>query len=177
MYQLRPRRTTPQALLFMCFLLMMVILSLNVTLLTLSPQYMTFGNQRYPSLPALPSSVAAAAVKHALNCCSCPTPRWWLPRTRAPTHRCARLRHHSTCSTSCAPQTPCSSRSVCPLAIHAYSSPDRCCSHHAGRLLQRHPAQRMRAAQPGCLERDDESGARTGRRGQRRVHHINPCRT
>ena len=57
MYQLRPRRTSPQALLFMCFLLMMVILSLNVTLLTLSPQYMTYGNQRFPTLAALPANV------------------------------------------------------------------------------------------------------------------------
>ena len=45
---------------------------------------------------------------------SCPTPRWWRHRTRAPTRRCARLRRRSTCSSSSKHPRPSSYLSVRP---------------------------------------------------------------
>ncbi|XP_065668272.1 probable lysosomal cobalamin transporter isoform X2 [Hydra vulgaris] len=47
MFKIRPGRTMPQALIFMVFILMLMIVSLNILLLTAIPQYMQFGNQKY----------------------------------------------------------------------------------------------------------------------------------
>jgi len=47
MYKIRANRTVPQGLLFLSFILMFTILALNPVLLTLSPQYVTYGNQHY----------------------------------------------------------------------------------------------------------------------------------
>jgi len=47
LYDIRPRNTAPTALLMGCWMLMFVALSLNMEVLTLSPQYATFGNQFY----------------------------------------------------------------------------------------------------------------------------------
>jgi len=49
MYKIRANRTVPQGLLFLSFILMFTILALNPVLLTLSPQYVTYGNQHYTS--------------------------------------------------------------------------------------------------------------------------------
>lgn len=51
MYKIRPRRTVPQGLLFMCLILMFSILTLNVVFMTLVPQYVSFGNQHYSNIP------------------------------------------------------------------------------------------------------------------------------
>jgi len=47
MYKIRANRTVPQGLLMLAFILVFVILALNVILMTLSPQYVSFGNQKY----------------------------------------------------------------------------------------------------------------------------------
>lgn len=47
MYKIRVQRTVPQGLLFLSFILMFTILCLNVVLMTLSPQYVTYGNQHF----------------------------------------------------------------------------------------------------------------------------------
>jgi len=47
MFSIRAHRTVPQGLLFLSFILVFVILCLNVVLLTLSPNYTTYGNQMY----------------------------------------------------------------------------------------------------------------------------------
>ncbi|XP_066272446.1 probable lysosomal cobalamin transporter [Branchiostoma lanceolatum] len=47
MYKIRVQRTRPQALLFMCMILMLIVLTNNIMLYTLSPQYVTFGSQHY----------------------------------------------------------------------------------------------------------------------------------
>jgi len=47
MYNIRANRTVPQGLLFLAFILVFIILSLNITLMTLSPQYVSYGNQMY----------------------------------------------------------------------------------------------------------------------------------
>jgi len=47
MFSIRAHRTVPQGLLFLSFILVFVILCLNIVLLTLSPNYSTYGNQMY----------------------------------------------------------------------------------------------------------------------------------
>lgn len=47
MFKIRAGKTMPQALLFMVFLLMLIVMALNIVLLTLTPQYMQYGNQQY----------------------------------------------------------------------------------------------------------------------------------
>jgi LMBR1 domain-containing protein 1 len=68
LYTIRPGRSPPQALLFTCFILMLVILSLNVVLLTLAPQYMTYGNQHYPVLTAPPTYVWYPHISNPTHC-------------------------------------------------------------------------------------------------------------
>ena len=46
-YEIRPKRTLPQALLISGFIISFVILSLSAQMMTLSPQYTTFGSQKY----------------------------------------------------------------------------------------------------------------------------------
>lgn len=47
MYNIRANRTVPQGLLFLAFILVFIILSLNIILMTLSPQYVSYGHQMY----------------------------------------------------------------------------------------------------------------------------------
>jgi LMBR1 domain-containing protein 1 len=56
MYKIRPRRTVPQGLLFLAFIIVFVILAMNVLLLTLAPRYVTYGHQHYATLPSGSSS-------------------------------------------------------------------------------------------------------------------------
>ncbi|XP_057313979.1 probable lysosomal cobalamin transporter [Hydractinia symbiolongicarpus] len=47
MFKIRTRRTMPQALLFMVFIMMFMVLALNIVLFTITPQYVQYGNQKY----------------------------------------------------------------------------------------------------------------------------------
>ncbi|XP_046839392.1 probable lysosomal cobalamin transporter isoform X2 [Xenia sp. Carnegie-2017] len=47
LYKIKPHKTMPQALLFFVFILMYVVLAVNVVLMTLAPQYVMYGNQKY----------------------------------------------------------------------------------------------------------------------------------
>lgn len=47
LYKIRPHKTMPQALLFFVYILMYVVLAINVVLMTLAPQYLMYGNQKY----------------------------------------------------------------------------------------------------------------------------------
>ena len=47
MYKIRPRKTKPQGLLFLCFFLMLVVMALNVMLYQVAPQYFMYGSQHY----------------------------------------------------------------------------------------------------------------------------------
>lgn len=47
MYKIRVRRTKPQGLLFLVFLLMFIVMALNIIVYQLTPQYTTYGNQHY----------------------------------------------------------------------------------------------------------------------------------
>ncbi|XP_038057530.1 probable lysosomal cobalamin transporter [Patiria miniata] len=47
MYKIRPHHTKPQALLFLCMYLMILLLAVNVMLYNLAPDYMTYGHQKF----------------------------------------------------------------------------------------------------------------------------------
>jgi len=49
-YEIRAKHSMPSALLMGCWMLMFVALALNMEVLTLSPQYATFGNQFYANI-------------------------------------------------------------------------------------------------------------------------------
>ncbi|EDO47438.1 predicted protein [Nematostella vectensis] len=59
LFKVRPRRTLPQALLFMCVMLMLIVLSLNVMLFSLAPQYVMYGSQNYRA-----NSTVTSLVNH-----------------------------------------------------------------------------------------------------------------
>ncbi|XP_071487749.1 probable lysosomal cobalamin transporter [Diadema antillarum] len=46
-YRIRPKRTKPQALLFMCAMVICMIMALNTMLYTLAPDYLSYGYQKY----------------------------------------------------------------------------------------------------------------------------------
>jgi len=47
MFKVRTGRSLPQALLFMVFIMMFMVLGLTIVLFTVSPQYVQYGNQVY----------------------------------------------------------------------------------------------------------------------------------
>lgn len=72
MSKIRPSKTTPQGMLFMCLILVFVVLSLNVLLMTLLPKYLTYGNQKYPAMaPPSPNVTIATAVPYPAPLGSC----------------------------------------------------------------------------------------------------------
>ncbi|XP_070534993.1 lysosomal cobalamin transport escort protein LMBD1-like isoform X2 [Ptychodera flava] len=50
MFKIRPHKTKTQGLLFMCEIMMLIILALNVMFYNTVPQYVTFGSQKYIDL-------------------------------------------------------------------------------------------------------------------------------
>eukprot|EP00041_Stephanoeca_diplocostata_P007026 m.97109 g.97109 ORF g.97109 m.97109 type:complete len:699 (+) comp16687_c0_seq1:153-2249(+) len=56
MFKIRPRRTVPQGMLFFAFILMFTLIAMNVVLLTLAPQYVTYGNQKTINLESCGAS-------------------------------------------------------------------------------------------------------------------------
>ena len=69
MYKMRPGHTKPQALLMLVFCLILVVLAMNVLLYQLTPQYTTYGSQRYVS-----SHHAHNVTHHVLLPCSAQAP-------------------------------------------------------------------------------------------------------
>jgi len=57
-FSVRASKTVPQALLCLVSVLMFTVLAINVVLLSLAPQYSTYGNQKYPTMPATVQGVA-----------------------------------------------------------------------------------------------------------------------
>nr|XP_022319135.1 probable lysosomal cobalamin transporter [Crassostrea virginica] len=47
MYKIRPRRTRPQGILMMCMIMMFLTLAINIIIYELTPQYSSFGSQKY----------------------------------------------------------------------------------------------------------------------------------
>uniref|UniRef100_A0A6Q2Z0S7 Lysosomal cobalamin transport escort protein LMBD1 n=1 Tax=Esox lucius TaxID=8010 RepID=A0A6Q2Z0S7_ESOLU len=47
LYKIRPKRTRPQALLFLCMILLLIVLHTSYMIYSLAPQYVMYGSQRY----------------------------------------------------------------------------------------------------------------------------------
>lgn len=57
-FNVRANKTVPQGLLCLVSVLMFTVLAVNVVLLSLAPQYSTYGNQKYATLPQTAKGVA-----------------------------------------------------------------------------------------------------------------------
>uniref|UniRef100_A0A3Q2EH28 Lysosomal cobalamin transport escort protein LMBD1 n=1 Tax=Cyprinodon variegatus TaxID=28743 RepID=A0A3Q2EH28_CYPVA len=49
LYKIRPKRTRPQALLFLCMILLLIVLHTSYMIYSLAPQYVMYGSQKYLS--------------------------------------------------------------------------------------------------------------------------------
>uniref|UniRef100_A0A7N6A177 Lysosomal cobalamin transport escort protein LMBD1 n=1 Tax=Anabas testudineus TaxID=64144 RepID=A0A7N6A177_ANATE len=47
LYKIRPKRTRPQALLFLCMILLLIVLHTSYMIYSLAPQYVMYGSQKY----------------------------------------------------------------------------------------------------------------------------------
>ncbi|XP_030627358.1 lysosomal cobalamin transport escort protein LMBD1 [Chanos chanos] len=47
LFKIRPRRTRPQALLFLCMILLLIVLHTSYMIYSLAPQYVMYGSQKY----------------------------------------------------------------------------------------------------------------------------------
>jgi hypothetical protein len=66
-------KTVPQGLLCLVAILMFTVLALNIVLLTLAPQYTTYGNQRYPVVPEVLLTLCSVAFCLCISPCLCHT--------------------------------------------------------------------------------------------------------
>ncbi|XP_062375767.1 lysosomal cobalamin transport escort protein LMBD1 [Sardina pilchardus] len=55
LYKIRPRRTRPQALLFLCMILLLIVLHTSYMIYSLAPQYVMYGSQKYLLQSPLPT--------------------------------------------------------------------------------------------------------------------------
>ncbi|KAL4640919.1 putative lysosomal cobalamin transporter [Arapaima gigas] len=56
LYKIRPRRTCPQALLFLCMILLLIVLHTSYMIYSLAPQYVIYGSQKYLVQDKMPSA-------------------------------------------------------------------------------------------------------------------------
>uniref|UniRef100_A0A8D3A1S5 Lysosomal cobalamin transport escort protein LMBD1 n=1 Tax=Scophthalmus maximus TaxID=52904 RepID=A0A8D3A1S5_SCOMX len=56
LYKIRPKRTRPQALLFLCMILLLIVLHTSYMIYSLAPQYVMYGSQKYLSPTTGPAS-------------------------------------------------------------------------------------------------------------------------
>lgn len=73
MYKIRPRRTRPQGILMMCMIMIFLTLAINIIIYELTPQYSSFGSQRYVinrgnSTHVVPDIVSCTADATANDC-------------------------------------------------------------------------------------------------------------
>lgn len=60
LYKIRPKRTRPQALLFLCMILLLIVLHTSYMIYSLAPQYVMYGSQKYPlQLPSEGNSTSS----------------------------------------------------------------------------------------------------------------------
>ena len=69
MYRVRPHRTATQGLMFMSFIVMLVVLSLGVILMSIAPDYVRYGNQKYNTkcLPGSQHNVSSYVSQHNVS--------------------------------------------------------------------------------------------------------------
>ncbi|XP_058507637.1 lysosomal cobalamin transport escort protein LMBD1 [Solea solea] len=60
LYKIRPKRTRPQALLFLCMILLLIVLHTSYMIYSLAPQYVMYGSQKYLGQGQMPSTDPAS---------------------------------------------------------------------------------------------------------------------
>uniref|UniRef100_A0A667YU81 Lysosomal cobalamin transport escort protein LMBD1 n=1 Tax=Myripristis murdjan TaxID=586833 RepID=A0A667YU81_9TELE len=67
LYKIRPKRTRPQALLFLCMILLLIVLHTSYMIYSLAPQYVMYGSQKYlshtPSVGLVPGNDTSGITK------------------------------------------------------------------------------------------------------------------
>ncbi|XP_056291517.1 lysosomal cobalamin transport escort protein LMBD1 [Pseudoliparis swirei] len=56
LYKIRPKKTRPQALLFLCMILLLIVLHTSYMIYSLAPQYVMYGSQKYLVQSQMPSA-------------------------------------------------------------------------------------------------------------------------
>ncbi|KAE8280527.1 putative lysosomal cobalamin transporter LMBR1 domain-containing protein 1 [Larimichthys crocea] len=56
LYKIRPKRTRPQALLFLCMILLLIVLHTSYMIYSLAPQYVMYGSQKYLVQSQMPTA-------------------------------------------------------------------------------------------------------------------------
>ncbi|TDH01228.1 hypothetical protein EPR50_G00177420 [Perca flavescens] len=56
LYKIRPKKTRPQALLFLCMILLLIVLHTSYMIYSLAPQYVMYGSQKYLVQSPMPSA-------------------------------------------------------------------------------------------------------------------------
>ncbi|KAM6956721.1 lysosomal cobalamin transport escort protein LMBD1 isoform 1-T2 [Aplochiton taeniatus] len=70
LYKIRPKRTRPQALLFLCMILLLIVLHTSYMIYSLAPQYVMYGSQKYllqepvPSVGPAPGNTTSGTAKN-----------------------------------------------------------------------------------------------------------------
>lgn len=73
LYKIRPKKTRPQALLFLCMILLLIVLHTSYMIYSLAPQYVMYGSQKYlvqvrkNSCPFLSVSLFSLSLMRASN--------------------------------------------------------------------------------------------------------------
>ncbi|XP_018416385.1 PREDICTED: probable lysosomal cobalamin transporter [Nanorana parkeri] len=70
LYKIRRGRTRPQALLFLCMILLLIVLHTNYMIYSLAPQYVMYGSQKYPvqSNNSLEVNMGNSTIFHSVDC-------------------------------------------------------------------------------------------------------------
>ncbi|XP_048758835.1 probable lysosomal cobalamin transporter isoform X2 [Ostrea edulis] len=70
MYKIRPRRTRPQGILMLCMIMMFLTLAINIIIYELTPQYSSFGSQRYVTTSGNSTKLASCTTEATANDCT-----------------------------------------------------------------------------------------------------------
>ncbi|XP_031730394.1 lysosomal cobalamin transport escort protein LMBD1 [Anarrhichthys ocellatus] len=69
LYKIRPKKTRPQALLFLCMILLLIVLHTSYMIYSLAPQYVMYGSQKYlVQMPSASSTSGNATLGTTKTC-------------------------------------------------------------------------------------------------------------
>ncbi|KAI4885579.1 hypothetical protein NFI96_034426 [Prochilodus magdalenae] len=80
LYKIRPQRTRPQALLFLCMILLLIVLHTSYMIYSLAPQYVMYGSQKYQ----LQEGITTVICRGYECVCVCVCRRFFLPSVSLP---------------------------------------------------------------------------------------------
>lgn len=67
LYKFRPHRTSPQGMLMLSMIMMLIVLAINIILFELTPQYSSFGSELYLNMTISPE-INGTAITHLYPC-------------------------------------------------------------------------------------------------------------